>query len=890
MESLPFPTGGCSSTLSRRNSLIAAILLLISFLSTDCFASGTDKIDLRGTVRERNGEAMAGVIVTVKDSRNINIAYARSTKAGRFSLSYPATLTDGTIHFSCMGYRELVIPLSRFRNNADYVLEEAPFELKEVTVKLPPIRVKGDTLTYDVGQFRYASDRTIEDVIRKLPGIDVTDNGRIYYNGEPINKFYIEGLDLLSGRYALATRNISPDDVASVNIYENHQPKKVLKDIEYSDKAALNLKLKNKKLIRPSGYVRGGAGIDADGDVPWTGEVFGLQVAPDIQFLVSAKGNNTGKSYRQETASLTGSEASQGTTAAGIYPGTPFGSAGIPTSRYYDNNSTSASVNAISRLRKNTTLNVVADYADDSFEYLNDRSVIYAVDDGDNIVISESATSMPHLREAKLKTNIEHNADSRYLSDKLSFTGHFNSNRYLIETPGAINQRVSTRDFSLQNLFDGTFRLSDHVIELKSETRFGTTPWNRLAAVADGRALVSQNVRGHNFANREECGYAWIINSRSHIGLKASFSFDYGLFQSIDELPAENRNNDISGYKIATTLEPSYQYKAPMGLLINVSAPLKLLNMKYHNAIDERYYPTDRLDVDFRTALNYNTPFNMKTALTVGRNSRTGGISDYVTDPVHTTFRQSSVLGSGRLTRRDNLYAGCDLSYRNAIEGFFSSASLMFTQTKSNRLGGLDVSEDDITSSYRSLDNKSNNFSVNLSASKKIFGWNTSFSLNASYLLSNRDMIRQNSIVGMDMSDYTVGMGIDSNPLKNYLIMALNVKYSYSEQRVDMFGLKNGTSQATVNLSLITRPISSLEIGAKGYFNRSDVADNRSKSSLFLDSHVRYSVKSFEVELSARNLTNTRSYRYSYIKDSDIYNYSFRLRPLELLLSLKYSF
>lgn len=136
--------------------------------------------------------------------------------------------------------------------------------LKDVTVSVPPIKVKGDTLTYNVASFKNASDRSIEDIIRKLPGINVSEDGRIYYNGESINKFYIEGVDLLSGRYALASRNISPDDVSEVNIYENHQSKRVLKDIKYSDKAAINLKLKNKSLLRPIGYVKGGSGFKAE--------------------------------------------------------------------------------------------------------------------------------------------------------------------------------------------------------------------------------------------------------------------------------------------------------------------------------------------------------------------------------------------------------------------------------------------------------------------------------------------------------------------------------------------------------------------------------------------------------------------------------------------------
>lgn len=124
-------------------------------------------------------------------------------------------------------------------------MKEEPFTLKEVTIKALPIKTKGDTIIYNVSSFRSNSDRSVEDIIKKLPGIVVESTGQILYKGEGINKFYIEGLDMLSGRYGLATRNISADDIASISIYENHQPKKILEDIEFSDRAALNLKLKS---------------------------------------------------------------------------------------------------------------------------------------------------------------------------------------------------------------------------------------------------------------------------------------------------------------------------------------------------------------------------------------------------------------------------------------------------------------------------------------------------------------------------------------------------------------------------------------------------------------------------------------------------------------------
>lgn len=868
------------------------LLFLIPFFAADCQAAATDAVVLTGSVKERGGEPIPGVIVTVKNREEKNVAYTSTDRSGRFSVSCPSTLTEGTIQFSCIGYQKLVIPLGQFKNGSEHILTEEAFALKEVTVKAPPISVRGDTLTYDVNSFRDASDRSIEDIIKKLPGIKVNDDGRIYYNGESINKFYIEGLDLLSGRYALASRNISADDVAAVNIYENHQPKKVLRDIKFSDKAALNLKLKKRSMLRPIGYAVAGTGIDADGKMPWLGELFGMLISPRTQLLLSAKGNNTGSSYSSETTSLTESDNSEQTTASGIYSDTPFGTAPISSSRYYDNRSVATSVNALTHIGKNSTLNFIADYTDDYFEYGNSQSVTYATGDDESVEISESSDSEPHLREGKLKLNLENNADGKYISDKLSMTGHFKSNGYGIQNDRSILERVKVRDYNVSNRFEGIFRVSGHVLEFKSDTWAANTPVARLTAVADGVDIVSQNVEGCHIRNHEDFGYSWMINSRSHIGVRTAFDFEYDTFRSIDGLGVPVKSNDVSGYRITTGIEPFYQYRSARGVLLNISVPLTLDNLRYRNVTDDRRFPTDRFDVNFKASINYTTPFNVKTALTVGRNSRLGGISDYIVNPVSVTFRQSNVLGSGSLNERNNWYARCNLSHRNVIEGIFSSASFMFMRTNSNRIGSLDINDgDDITSSYKNSDNKTDLFNGNISISKKIFSWNTSFSLEGNYEYLQKDLIRQDRAVGMSMNNYGCRVGVNSNPLGNYLIMNLEVKYSYSVQKIASFGLNNHSGQTSLSFSLATHPVKSVEISTKGYFNRSNVGNDIYKNSLFLDANLRYiPVKSLDIELSARNLTNTRHYSYSYIKDSDIYRYSFRLRPLELLLSLKYSF
>ena len=118
-------------------------------------------------------------------------------------------------------------------------------ELKEVIVKSKKIWGEKDTVNYLVSGFKSGNDQVIGDVLRKMPGITVKESGEISYNGKPINKFYIENLDLLQGRYGIATNNIQAADVATVQVLEHHQPIKALDNNNtMANETAINLKLK----------------------------------------------------------------------------------------------------------------------------------------------------------------------------------------------------------------------------------------------------------------------------------------------------------------------------------------------------------------------------------------------------------------------------------------------------------------------------------------------------------------------------------------------------------------------------------------------------------------------------------------------------------------------
>ena len=123
-----------------------------------------------------------------------------------------------------------------------------------------------------------------------MPGITVSDAGQISYQGKPIKNFYIEGLDLMKGHYGIATNNIDPNNIATVQVLENHQDIKALKGLRPEEQASINLRLKEGvkgvfNLIATLGGGYGDKGL-------WNNSAIATYFRRNSQYLVTYKGNN----------------------------------------------------------------------------------------------------------------------------------------------------------------------------------------------------------------------------------------------------------------------------------------------------------------------------------------------------------------------------------------------------------------------------------------------------------------------------------------------------------------------------------------------------------------------------------------------------------------------
>ncbi|MDE5960871.1 MAG: Plug domain-containing protein, partial [Duncaniella sp.] len=184
------------------------------------------------------------VIASPANAPKTILASAFTDENGKFQMSVKSECDSLILKASSIEIAPTQITVPNRTGSYEIIVENRAVELKEVVVKSKKVYSQGDTINYNVGSFLSQTDQSIADVLKKMPGITVSDAGQVSYQGKPIKNLYIEGLDLMKGHYGIATNNIDPNNIATVQVLENHQDIKALKGLRPEEQASINLRLK----------------------------------------------------------------------------------------------------------------------------------------------------------------------------------------------------------------------------------------------------------------------------------------------------------------------------------------------------------------------------------------------------------------------------------------------------------------------------------------------------------------------------------------------------------------------------------------------------------------------------------------------------------------------
>jgi len=395
---------------------------------------------IEGTVLDVQGKAADAYVTASLTGKTVIVAFADTDAKGHYRLEFTAQADSVAVTASGLAIGNQVKVVKNRSQRLDFRVKEKNVQLKEVSVRAQKIRQNGDTLNYSVGAYQQQGDRVIGDVLKRMPGIEVADNGGIKYNGKSIKKFYVEEMDLLQGRYGLATNNINASDVATVQVLENHQPVKALQGKTLTDDVAINLKLKDSAKGTVAVNTMLGAGIQqaglnsppqggVGGRLLWTAEVVGMYFAKRRQNMTLYKGNNTGDDV---SAELT--QHYSGINSVGLYPFCPTAAvmpsgSGLPQKRTFDNHTHIFTMNHLEKIFKDTEVGINITYHNDRIRREGNSESDHFVSNDSRLLTSETMTSETKVNNLNVQARYNWNATNGFLANVLKFDTNWNSDR-----------------------------------------------------------------------------------------------------------------------------------------------------------------------------------------------------------------------------------------------------------------------------------------------------------------------------------------------------------------------------------------------------------------------------------------------------------------------------
>lgn len=417
------------------------LLFLVIFIFTT-FKVSYAQVRIEGTITPI-GDNLIFVIGTSLQS-NQPLSYTQADTNGRYSLVINAAeLKRIRLTVRGLGIKTIIKEVENKSQKIDFKVEQEVHRLQEVTVKASKIRTRGDTISYTAGAYFSKSDRVLKDLLKKMPGISVDNEGKIQVNGQWIKDFYIEGNNLLDDRYNIATNNINAEDIASVQILQHHQEAKILRGKEYSDQPAINIRLK-----------QGAKGVWAStldaqaGGVPLARDVnFNImKFASKHQNISLLKSNNIGTDLRQELKAPTNINTEEGIGL--VLPN----KAPTNNSWSYLNDTHSASINQLFKIDQDRTLALNVNYLYDKEQRESNDYRNFFLDNNEQLIFKEQ-NSLQNRRHY-LASNINYKLNSKKWYLKNTFNTHFNTGHAdgdLKQMNEAVQQNLSQTNFAISN-------------------------------------------------------------------------------------------------------------------------------------------------------------------------------------------------------------------------------------------------------------------------------------------------------------------------------------------------------------------------------------------------------------------------------------------------------
>lgn len=836
---------------------------------------------ITGRVKDGQGNPIASVMVKLLQADTL-IAYTLTSEDGTYTISYDGEMSGLTLTFEHLSYQKFSKTLSNPSQTLDVVLSAKSIALKEVVVRAQAITLQGDTLSYLLSAFTGQGDVMLKDAMRKIPGIDIAPSGQIKYMGKDISHFYIEGMDLLGGKYNIATNNIPAAYVSTVQVLNNHQDVKMDKDI-FSDKTAINVKLNPKAKLRPVGTYRATTGYGEEWLYQLSGA--GMLFKPYLQSILTAKLGNIREFEQEEQQDLPANE-SHPTAAHRILGDLGTSHPPLERDRYICPDDRSLSLNILHKSREDATLktNIGYGYSRTTYDFSTLRQ--YYQSAASDVIMEQVQEPLSRTHAPAVGVEYLFNGETRYLSNRFSASASFRDAGLPTRTQDShLAQAQDLKEYDLRNAFSLRWKRGKVRWNLASVIQYTATPTGCLSVSGNRTSDFRQTVHDRRFFTRETVSASYDF-SHSRLYFPLTFQVSADRIHTALTLNTLAESNRVNGRNAQFVAAPQYEYTHPLRRFVfrgGLSIRGAYTDVKNTGSSPAR-------DRQFRFSLDPNLYFhykiNAQSALTARFSYRqqTGDALDMLTAPVQTDYLSRSIH-SGTLSETGSLTADLHYDFKIPLKMWFLNADVHYNRTEHSLTSGQEVSADLITLTQIRLPNHADRWSASAQVTKQIASLRTKLSLQVAYTWSRNVTSQDGAVIPYYGQNIGLSPRLNARPWD-----FIELDYQGDFSRIHSHYLDSRRSYASqshrVKLSLF--PLPQWETTLSSDVTRQEISKGIYKTLALFDAGVQYSFHAFRIGIRVNNLLNRRLYAYTVFSGLDKFTYQYRLRGREYLVSLTF--
>lgn len=871
------------------------IILFVNLAFTKFSFSQT----LKGSIQNQKKEPIsANILIKKSQNKNLISEFYKGNENGEFTAVLKESYSKIYFEVSAMGYEKLfdsiVNPQKGKTYTYSYILRNKTIELEEVVIKDEKFEIKDDTVTFNPKSYKDGTERKVEELIKKLPGMEVESNGTIKYRGKNVTSFQIEGDDLFGYNYAIGTRNISVNMVEQVQAIDNYSANPLLKGIENSDNVSINLKLKKGKLdISGNGYI--GSGFDNDIKARNDLNFNLLGISKKYKSFGSVNYNNVGLNNTAEDYLLMSPNLddiyNKEQIAKKIITENIFTSE-FDTKRTNINNQLALNYNIIFRFSQKLSLKTNVSFMNDKIYFSEINNTIF---NSENISYKDQRETVMKPQNKELEIKLTYNASKVSLIEiETAFQKEkINSIHSIIQNQTSnFNTNLNSENSFWKNKLQYTYKISNNkALQFVSNYSNNTIPQE--LSIYPTIFSFGGNLQKSEFEKKYLSNKIVFLASSK----KVKYVFTIG---SIFENNPFNSNLLENNIKLNPNFQNQFNYKksmlySEMGITfasenwkIQPTLRISNINQKYKDIIDP--INKSKNSLIFIPNLNISYLLNNKSTFKISGNyeEKTPNEENLFTNFIAQNNRFIKLNQFNLELQQNQNYI---LSYRfnDLFTSFATNFTLIYDNKKNTYLSSVEIQNDFTAYNFFQLPTNIENYYLNFGIEKYVKFLNTTIKHTSNYGINNYKNIINQGVLRNNLSrNYNAYFFITTT---FRLPLNFQNKFNYSN-----INFKSDNQNSNTNISINNSFQMLIKPNKFWIFTFSyDYYLPNTKNNddfIFLDFEIKYKpqrTKWIEFLLTGKNLLNNKFHSQTENSDFQTTIYQSSLIPKYYLLTLNFS-